>query len=184
MWHEHFRDSAFAVNIPQEWQGGVAGYVSGGDQFHSWSIQEWRRFPRNRKLPIFVRSNPGNKSGALADARNTLNDLTILGVPRHKYVALDVETAKDSEYVEEWCTILEQYRYLPIAYGSASRLFANPAPRYWAASYVDTGPYMVAEAGKHVIMTQYADPEHGSGGQWDSSTCAPWQYNDSGRWWL
>lgn len=183
-WIERFRDSAYSANIPADWGGGVAGYLSGGDPYHVWNAADWARFPRNRKLPIFVRSNPGNASGAMADAQAAMAALYYHGVPSGKYVALDVETAKDPGYVDNWCSIMQHFRCLPIAYGSASTLFANPAPRYWVADYRGTGPFMHAEPGHHVIMTQYASPATGSGGQWDSSTCAPWQYFDSGRWWI
>lgn len=177
-WTERFRDAAFASNIPAGWGGGVAGYVNGGDPFHAWSSPDWHSWAGNRRLPIFVRSNPGSVTGATSDGFAALEDLWALRVPAGKYIALDLETAEDPAYVQQWTGILEHFGYLVIVYGSASSVFKNPAPRYWVAQYQGTGPYMYHEPGQHVIMTQYQN-----GQQYDSSTCAAWQYFDSHRWW-
>lgn len=184
MWHERFRDAANPADIPLGWAGGVAGYINGGDPFHPWDAGNWLEFRGLRKLPIFVRSDPVGRSEAETDAFQALRGLYDLGVPRGRYVALDSETAQDPAYVTRWLTVIGHFGYLGIDYGSASTVFKNDSPRYWVADYRGTGPFMYDQPGVHIIMTQYASPSTGSGGQWDSSTCEPWQYFESGRWWI
>lgn len=179
-WHEHFRDAAFATNIPTSWTNGVAGYVNGGDAFHPWAKADWQRFPKNRKLPIFVQSFPNGPTEGEANALTFLKDLFDLGVPRGKYIAVDVETAKDPAYVTECTNVLEWAGFYPILYGSASTVFDNIAPRYWVADYAGIGPFMYnGPAGSYVMMTQYQE-----GKLYDSSTVRWIKYLPTGRWWI
>lgn len=185
-WRERFRDSAYASNIPLNWTGGVAGYINGGDPFHVWSKGDWARFPKQRKLPILVQSYPSGAAEGESNAFQALHDLYNLGVPKGVYIAIDYETAENAAYARAFDGVISWGGYIPLAYGSSSTVFNNPAKFYWVANYVSTGPFMYSPdpAGGRVIMTQYADPSHGSGGQWDSSTCRWWQYFKSSRWWV
>ena len=176
---ERMRDSAFASNIPTSWKGAVAGYVAGGDPFHVWTKAEWARFPRNRKLPIFVQSNP-QRANPTNDAIQCIKDLANLGVTKGCIVALDLETGIDRGYVAQFGHVLNTCSFKVWPYGSVSSLFANPVlDGWWVADYKGIGPFM--ENHPNVRATQYADPP-ASGGQWDSSTVKWYQYY-RGKWW-
>jgi hypothetical protein len=176
------RDSAFANNIPIAWPGIVAGYISGGDPFHVWTKAEWARFKNNKKLPIFVRDHPGTRADGFNDAVTAIRDLVELGLTKPCVIALDLEAAQDPSYVAAFGQMLRMCGFTVWTYGSASTLFANPAlDGYWVADYKGIGPFMENHSG--VRATQYADPGHGSGGQWDSSTVRWWQVRNA-HWWI
>ena len=179
-WHERMRDSAVASNIPSSWRGIVAGYLAGGDPYHAWTRTDWQRFTGQPKLPIFVRSNP-IMAEATVDAIEALHSLYQVGAPRGCLTALDLETAVSPAYVTSYGAVLHWAGFLVWTYGSASTVFRNPPlDGRWVADYRGTGPYMLPDPS--VRSVQYADPAHGSGGQWDSSTVRWWQQVHA-PWW-
>jgi hypothetical protein len=131
---------------------GVAGYI-GGDAAHVWTTAEWGRFNGLKKLPIFVRSSMVGHS-AFDDAFTALHALFDLKVPHGTALALDLETAVDSAYVNQFGDIIQWAGYHVWPYGSTSTLFKNP-PRdgYWVA-FPDGKP--VEFSHKNVRMTQFA----------------------------
>lgn len=166
---EAMRDSEFASAIPTSWKGIVAGYFGGSNAAHTWAKDtEWGRFPRNKKLPIWV---PGPGSDGLKDAGTAIESLYWLGATKGCYVALDMETRIDRSYVEKFVGVMQYAGFKTFVYGSASTVFQNPKGHgYWVADYAGKGPFMYPGA----RLTQYADPQFGSGGNWDSSTVATW----------
>jgi hypothetical protein len=168
---EMMRDSAFATSISESWTGAVAGYYGGPNAYHVWSPDDWKRFPANRKLPIWVAGLAGEPEGEQAVAA-----LRALGVPTRVFTAVDMETRVDKTYLEAFGAVLGRAGYKVWVYGSASTLFSNPRLNgYWVADYAGIGPFMYDYA--HVRATQYA-----SGPEYDSSTVKDWTYY-SGRWW-
>jgi hypothetical protein len=119
-------DAEFSADIPAEpSDSAIAGYMPGGDPAHPWATKpDWSKFKGRRKLPIFVRSNPG-QSNAEDDAFKALRDLWELGAS-HCLVALDIETANDAAYVTEWGAILRHFGYRVLVYGSAGNVFKLP----------------------------------------------------------
>lgn len=173
---ERMRDSEFAANIGMPFRRAIAGYYGGPREAHQWGPAEWKRFPRNRKLPIWVGGFDGQ-----AEGHEAVKALRALGVPRGTYTALDMETRVDRTYVEHFGEVVRAAGYKVFVYGSAATVFRNPHLNgYWVADYAGRGPFMYNH--KHVRMTQYADPNSGSGGDWDSSTVKLWTYH-FGRWW-
>lgn len=175
MWAERMRDAASASNIPSSWRGAVAGYVQHGDPYRVWTPADWQRFRGQRKLPIFVRSNPAGNAQAQQDAFFTLQDLYDLRVPKGCYVALDRETSPDVRDSTTWANILRWGGYRPIQYRSESTPSAPGFNWDWVAWYRDIGPFM---ADRPASATQYQ-----SGPLFDSSTVRPWIYT-AGHWWL
>jgi hypothetical protein len=173
---ELMRDSAYAANIPEGWQGAVGGYLHGGDPIHPWPASDWRRFRYNRKLPIFAQSHPAHP---IIDAQSAIAALRAIGAPPGVYTALDLEAAVDPPYVRTYGKELRQAGYKVWVYGQASTVFGNPALNgYWVANF--TG-YLFMHDHPSVRATQYAD-QHTSGGPWDSSTVKDWTYG-RGQWW-
>jgi hypothetical protein len=171
---EHMRDAAFAANIDDGWPGAVAGYYGGPGEYHQWSPLDWKRFRRNRKLPIWV-AGQGDKNGTV-DGRQAVAALRALGVPPHCYTALDMELMVDKTYVEHFGEALWDAHYKVWVYGSASTIFSNPPLNgWWVASYAGIGPFMYDHP--DVRATQYA-----KGDAYDSSSVKPWTYDD-GTWW-
>jgi hypothetical protein len=169
---EAMRDAAFAPNIPADWPGAVGGYYGGARAYNMWSVADWRRFPRNRKLPIWVKGSSGTNDGHQA-----LASLRYLGVTPGAWTALDMETAVSSRYVVEFGAIVRR-EYRVWVYGSASTVFGNPAlDGFWVADYAGRGPFMYDRPGAEVRATQYA-----TGPLWDSSTVKTYTY-DQGIWW-
>ena len=60
---ERMRDAAFAADIAEPWDMAVAGYYGGPDAYNVWSHGDWKRFPNNRKLPIWVAGLDGTGEG-------------------------------------------------------------------------------------------------------------------------
>jgi hypothetical protein len=157
------RDAEFASNIDLSWADSdfnhiIGGYVRRppGDPAHGWTPAEWGMFPKNKKLPIVVQSNPGNVAGAQTDAFEALQDLYALGVPTGVQVALDLETAVDPTYVQEFGKILKWAGFHVHPYGSTSSIFKNPPLQgYWVASPAANGqPFEYNHP--DVVATQYA----------------------------
>jgi hypothetical protein len=170
--NERMRDSAFASNINQSWTGAVGGYYGGPDAFNVWAPGEWRQFHRNRKLPIWVGGHDGP-----GEAKQAIEALRALGVPKRVYTVLDMEDRVDDLYVNNFGQGLQAAGYKVWVYGQASSVFGNPRLNgYWVADYADKGAFMYDHA--HVRATQYAE-----GQNYDSSTVRDWTYN-SGPWWV
>ena len=168
---ERMRDAAFAADISQPWNRAVAGYYGGPNAYHVWSSGDWKRFPRNRKLPIWVAGLDGKGEGD--DAVRALRDL---GVPRRVYTAVDMEQRVDKTYLEHFGETLNAAGYRVWVYGSSGTVFSNPLLNgYWVADYAGHGPFMYNHSG--VRATQYAPGE-----LYDSSTVKDWTYY-FGRWW-
>jgi len=170
--NERMRDSAFATNIDQAWAGAVGGYYGGPDAYNVWSPGDWKRFTRNRKLPIWVAGLNGEIEG-----KSAVEALRALHVPARVYTAVDMENRVDKTYVEHFGQVLQAAGYKVWVYGSASSVFSNPRINgYWVADYAGRGPFMSRHP--HVRATQYATTE-----QYDSSTVRDWTYH-SGPWWV
>jgi hypothetical protein len=170
--NERMRDAAIANGIGEAWNGAVAGYYGGPGAYHVWAPGDWKQFPVNRKLPIWVAGQNGSEEGpAAAEA------LRALGVPAHVYTVVDMETRVDKTYVASFGAALQAAGYKVWVYGSASTVFGNPRLNgYWVADYTGAGPFMYGQS--HVRATQYA-----RGQNYDSSTVRDWTFN-FGRWWV
>jgi hypothetical protein len=184
--HELMRDAAFAGNIPSDWNGAVAGYLNtprAGDAFHAWSEADWKSFPDQRKLPIFVQSHPGGAAQGREDGWHAVRALRTLGLPSGKLLrtALDLETAVDPPYVRAYGGVLRWAGFHVWVYGSASTVFRNPAlDGYWVANYVSSGPFMYDHP--EVRATQYTN--NPPAGAYDSSTVKEWVWLDKAHWWV
>lgn len=137
----------------------VAGYL-GGDTPHVWTLAEWSHQPARFRLPIWVRSNPGQVDPH-TDAVHALAAAHLLGVPHGSTIALDFETAIDAAYVKTFDQVLGDAGYKVMLYGSASSVRHNPQPSggYWVANWTGT-PHLETGA----VATQWTN---GSG--YDSS---------------
>jgi hypothetical protein len=167
---ERMRDAAYAVDIGP-YARAVAGYYGGPEAYHVWSPGDWKRYPGNRKLPIWVAGLDGTGEGH--DAVEALRDL---GVPKRVYTAVDMEARIDKTYLEHFGEVLHAAGYKVWVYGSASTVFSNPGLNgYWVADYAGIGPFMYDHSG--VRATQYAPGEY-----YDSSSVKDWTYY-SGTWW-
>src|SRR5262249_3876329 len=165
------RDAAFAADISQPWNRAVAGYYGGPNAYHVGSSGDWKRFPRNRKLPIW--SAGLDVGGGREDAVRALRDLVVL---RRVYTAVDMEQRVDKTYLEHFGQTLNAAGYRIWVYGSAGTVFSNPRLNgYWVADYAGRGPFMYQHPG--VRATQYEPGE-----LYDSSSVKDWTYY-FGRWW-
>jgi Domain of unknown function (DUF1906) len=129
MSYARMADAAYAVNIPPGFPI-VAGYYGGPEEFHQWSLSDWRLFP-GWKLPIWVGGLGGASEGASA-----VTALRKLGVPPGSITVLDMEARKDVTYVEAFGAELHNAGYKTWVYGSAAFVFGNPPLNgYWVADY-------------------------------------------------
>lgn len=178
------RDAAHAEGIPRPWSGAVAGYPDTrpyGDAASPWTPANWAQFPRNRKLPIFVQSNPA-QADPVVDAFAMLRALFALGLPAGKGLrtALDLETAVDADYVNHYGAVMHWAGFRVWPYGSASTLFGNPPlDGYWVADWTGK-PFLYRHAA--VRATQYTDNPPAS--RYDSSAVKRWVYADLLHWWV
>lgn len=174
---ERMRDAEFPTNI-QNWSGIVGGYLGGGNQAREWSAAEWGRFRGNKKLPIFVRTTPGNP-GAWSDAVTVVSQLYQLKVPKQVFTALDLEGQADPVYVTNYGNAMHYFGFNVLVYGSASTVFGNPPlDGYWVADYINP-PHPFEYPHADVATTQYrANVPPG----YDSSTVR-WAYQLR-KWWI
>src|SRR5215813_11774933 len=124
-------DEAFATGqMPPGYQA-IAGYLSSPAAFHPWTRDNWAKFGKVKKLPIFVASKavPGITGTGNSDAFACLEQVYKLGVPKGSAVALDMETAVDPGYVTAFSDALNWAGYATWVYGSASSVFGNPQPK-------------------------------------------------------
>src|SRR5260370_32784600 len=98
---ERMRDAAFAANIAEPWNRAVAGYYGGPNAFHVWSSGDWKRFPRNPQLPIWVAGVDGAGEGD-----DPVRPLRALSGPRRVYTAVDLEPRGAKTYLEHFCQTL------------------------------------------------------------------------------
>ena len=174
------RDSDTASSLFQGWRRAVAGYLQPGDPYKPWSATDWTRFPDQRKLPIFVQTN-ALTAHPWTDADHVIEQLRALGVPKGCYTAIDLEGVIAPDYVEGYGDAMHLAGYKTWVYGEAATIFGNPPLNgYWVGAYAGEGPFMYDHP--DVRATQYASPETGSGGHWDSSTILDWVYY-SHSWW-
>lgn len=142
------RDAAFPGYL-SGYPGIIAGYYGGPDALNVWSPQQWGAFSANRKMPIWV-----GGFGGSAEGEQAVLTLQNLGVPKGSLTALDMEERVDETYVNSFGSMLRNYGYKTLVYGSASTVFDNPPLNgYWVASW--TGyPFMYMHLA--VRGTQYA----------------------------
>lgn len=167
-WYLMFDASSPPATAPKGYNA-VAGYI-GGDTPHVWSKSEWGRFKGFKKLPVFVRSDPGAQSstGTETDAFSVLASAYDLGIPRGTAIALDFEAATDQAYYDLFSNILYFFGYHTWLYGSASTVFKVRANNYWVADW--TGKAFMYNH-KGVAATQYEN-----GTSYDSSTVTKLDY--------
>jgi peptidoglycan hydrolase-like protein with peptidoglycan-binding domain len=129
-----FYDAAYPPAQPPKTDG-VCFYI-GGDTPHVWTKAEVDAQTARYRLPVFVRSSPPGP-GATTDSITTLFQLKQYGVPTGTLVALDLETAVDVSYVEEYYQDLRASGYKLIVYGSQSTILENknPSGLYWGADW-------------------------------------------------
>lgn len=147
-------DSAYPLTTyPPTWNGVPIegwGFYLGGNTPHVWTSQEVAALALRYRylLPIYTCSNPAGRDPA-ADARQFVDELRALGVPRGVLVQLDYETAIDSAYEIEFAAALRAAGYVVELYGSASTVAQNLRPDggYDAAAWTgrDTPPADTAE---------------------------------------
>ena len=145
-----FYDAAWPpAQVPQT--TGVCIYI-GGDTPHIWSLAEIAAQTARFRLPVFVRSNPGTGPGAAADVTMATGMLQLIGAPKGKLVAWDMETAADAAYIRGVYTDLTAAGYKLIVYGSQSSVMGNDNPDglYWGADWTGTQHF----AG-YDVMTQF-----------------------------
>lgn len=141
----------------------VAGYI-GGNTPHVWSVGEWERFPKVKKLPIYVATANGN---GLADGWEALKRLYQLDVPKGTTVSYDLETNVWPTATWNFYNLLRWAGYYVWPYGSFDYIYKNPkCSGYWVAQYTDE-LHMAPDS----VATQYQP-----GGPWDLSVVRSWQY--------
>lgn len=137
-------DAAYPPGHPPAWPV-VAGYL-GGNTPHVWSATEWAHQPARYRLPIWVRSNPATVDPH-ADAEKAIAAVQRVGVPKGATIALDFETAIDTQYVHVFDAALKAAGHPVMLYGSKSTVIHNPRPSggYWVADWTGK-PHMDVNA--------------------------------------
>lgn len=144
-----FYDAAWPPSNPPI-ADGVCIYI-GGDTPHVWSLADIASQHARYRLPIFVRSNPPGP-GAAADVASAVAMLHLIGAPKGKLVAWDMETAADAAYIQAVYGDLSAAGYKLIVYGSESTVLGNDNPDglYWGADWTD-----VPHFAWHNVITQW-----------------------------
>lgn len=117
-------DFAFPVSPPQVMTDIVFIYA-GGDTPHVFTDAEIEAQPARYRMPGWVRSDPQSVDPT-SDANDFITWLKAHKVPTGVCVALDLETAIDTTYVNAFNSALMIAGYKLIKYGSLSTIFDNP----------------------------------------------------------
>lgn len=104
----------------------VALIYVGGDTPHVWTDLEISGQPERWRLPCWVRSNPAGANAAL-DAHALIGWMVQRSVPKGVATVLDLETAVNPSYVNEFGGTLHAAGWKVLPYGSQSTLNQNPA---------------------------------------------------------
>ena len=131
-----FYDAEFPPHPPPPGMDGVCYYLPGGDASRGWTRADLASQPARYRLPVFVRSDPGQAS-AVGDAHTALAQLRAFGQPDGTLVAWDSETAADAAYMRVVYSVIGGAGYRLIDYGSQSTVFGNDVPDgyYWGADW-------------------------------------------------
>lgn len=163
------RDAAYASNIGT-WDGAVLGYLGGPSVYHTWSLQDWKGYPRNPKIPIWVGGQDGSGEGWAA-----LQALWLLGVPSGKVVVLDLEERVHRTYVDAFGGVLRWAGFKVWPYGSTGTIFANPQLNGYAVADPTGVQHMYPHPG--VRLTQWA-----FGPKFDDDVIKEWLAADDDFW--
>lgn len=106
----------------------ACGYI-GGDTPHVWSYAEWASRPERWRLPIYVRSYPGNGSADGAQAKQYCQGL---GMPAGAVIGYDLEQLQDAPMCYAFAAAIAPY--VCMVYGAESYVRANPPP-WWEAAW-------------------------------------------------
>lgn len=153
------RDAAFAVNLEgTPIDEVIGGYLFSLNAYHPWSVQDWGKFPQNRKLPYFVPETDGAKDG-----RSVLEQLRALGVPGNgSHVAIDMEQRKDDTYLNALFEVVRPAGYRVLVYSSFDLrsglvYFDNPALNGYIVALYDGDDSIPATWPRSVRGKQYAN---------------------------
>jgi hypothetical protein len=144
-----FYDAAYPLNEPPVTDG-VCFYI-GGDTPRIWTVAEINAQPARYRLPVFVRSDPGNAS-AVTDVVEAVSYLHQIGAPTRTLVAWDTEIADDPAYISAVYRNITPAGYKLIVYGTQSIVTQeeNPDGLYWGADWTGSPFLHTGDA-----MTQY-----------------------------
>lgn len=139
-------DSAWPLANPP--QADVTAFYIGGDTPHPWTDAEVAAIGTRYRVPIFVRSYPGDP---VADGNWTVNWLAAHQVPKGTPVMLDLEMMVNAAYVTGYGAVVRAAGWLVLPYGSRSMVTQNPPlDGYWTANWTN-----VAHIDPEAVATQY-----------------------------
>lgn len=147
----------------------VAMYI-GGDTPHVATVGDWQKFPKDRKLPMFVRSTVVGRDGGEADGWDAVKKLRDLGVPKGSVCVYDRETNTDAEGTQAFGNILHYVGFECWPYGSTGNIFEHPALNGYFVADPTSVPHMYDHP--DVMMTQF---EWNTPKGWDESEIRLWQ---------
>jgi hypothetical protein len=136
--------------------GDVAlGYI-GGDDTHTWTLDQWKMQESKYLLPIWV-GYPGDNPEAAA--KRCLDAMHVLGIPEGTVYMLDSEllTNDEGEWVDKFADVTAYERRGCLPYASVDLVFDLP-PRSGYAVADWTGKSHMYEH-PFVRITQWADEE-------------------------
>jgi hypothetical protein len=132
----------------------VGCFYIGGDATHIWTPEEVNALTTRYRLPIFVRSNPG-AANPVADASAALAQLGNIP-PRDCLIALDLETASDTAYVQSFAAHVSPHPIM--VYGSAGNIFGTSAGHLvWVADPGAPSPDPAATGGTQYLWSTSYD---------------------------
>ena len=152
-------DASEPPTDPPHWYA-VAGYI-GGDTPHIWTEAEWNAQSAKFRLPVYTASNRADSVDAAGvDAWNIIHALNSLGVPHGKSVAVDIETAVYTTYLEALDLFLGEWNLL--TYGSLSTLLkcSITSGGRWTGDWTDNIETAIKLDGtEHISALQFASAQ-------------------------
>lgn len=145
------------------------GFYLGGDTPHVWSAGDFGSIPARirYRLPIWTRSNPHPQIAA-ADATSFIAQLSAVKAPGRTFVALDLESAETSAYVQTFGLLLNRAGYFILVYVNGSNVASTPRLNgIWLAR---PGAVTLVAG---TVGTQYLENQTSGGGLYDLSWFTP-----------
>ena len=127
-------DAAYPPSHPPAHCPIVCGYIAGPRALNIWKPEQWLPFQHLRQAPITVLDLAGDP---VKQAHDAVAAAIALGWSTERAIIGDCETAQDRRFWRIFARNVEDYDYVPVAYGSADFVTANHAALYWAAQYDD-----------------------------------------------
>jgi hypothetical protein len=113
------------------------GFYIGGNTPHVWTPQQIDRQTAKYRLPIWTYGKISGANGGYCEGAQALLIMQAMKAQHGCFIAIDMETAVDVDYVHAFDEVLASGSFITTAYGSLDSVKQNPYLElgYWGADW-------------------------------------------------